>query len=484
MADPSNDYFAARDQQRQWADKGDLGGYESSGLLGYGRQLRRTTGGSYLSISDTQYANIRRARGQSGGGYPSISTEGPTPKSRGIDTPQKTETIRYAQAPGVAGNYDRKSPGSGGMNFPTMNALAGVAVNLAPAIGKGIRAGINKVRGRDREPAPEVPSFSSRQTTPTGGNNVPQPSQPSQPWGPPTGDPKHGPIFLGEDQPNNWGPPTGDPKHGPIYTEESRGPERYTAPATSRAQRRPAGEQRPDGGQRPAPMAADNDEPFFDAGGPPKYYINDFDNLAIQPDTYDLGEGETLSPQEELYIRRDNTYSRRPESSGRTIPTRPGGPGRVAPGRPGGPVGDRRQGRLFNPGPRLEPSAPQVEQPEATMGELPGQQQLPFDEAPAQTPAAAPTASGSRVTGRPAPTGRGSLPNRPGGPRQAQVQQAARSMEYPATAQQAPAQQEGDEEEENGPYTMDPRTELERRSAEFRSRQAARPGTGFRYWRT
>lgn len=44
----ASEAYAAREQQRQWSDNS----YEASGLMGYGRQLRRTKGGSFLNQAE------------------------------------------------------------------------------------------------------------------------------------------------------------------------------------------------------------------------------------------------------------------------------------------------------------------------------------------------------------------------------------------------------------------------------------------------
>ena len=45
----ANDAYTARERQREWSDNA----YEASGTMGYGRQLRRTKGGSFLNQADT-----------------------------------------------------------------------------------------------------------------------------------------------------------------------------------------------------------------------------------------------------------------------------------------------------------------------------------------------------------------------------------------------------------------------------------------------
>lgn len=558
MADPSNDYFAAREQQRQWdGSKSSMGGYGASGLVGTGRQLRRTRGGSFIHVP-SEVDNI--ATGGGGGGYPRVSTTGPTPLSTGIATPERTEQIRYARAEGVAGNYNRPSPGSGGMNFPTINSLANAMGNVMAPIAKGIAA---RRERRGDQPA-EPPSFSSRQTTPTGGGDVSD----QQPFGPPTGfaapnaadnrtyttnipmqlgsDPFVGPdtdelgrpkMFSsggqsggqsGNRQP--WGPPTGDPKHGPIFLGENQGgedqgPQRITSPSSSRVMRRPAGEQRrpvqrttfqrPSArGSAPSPTAS-----ATSGAGGQSVYIDDYANQEGFPDTYGIAEG-IASPQEELQARRAEVYARRPQSSGRVAPGRPGGPRQTSPAEaiepmipneanlaldaedpmglfmdnegnpvpsPQGTSGDLapapyEQGQLFDAGP-ASPTAPaQEEAPTAPAGQIPGQRELRFDR---------PQSSGRVAPGRPGGPGR-VAPGRPGGTRfaaeqrrqqqQAQVQQAAANIEFPATYAQG--EEEDEEGMQSGPYTMNASNELRRRSEEFRRRQSARPGSGFRYWRT
>jgi len=356
MADPSNDYFAARDQQRQW-DGGDssMGGYGASGLVGTGRQLRRTRGGSFLHVPSGPGP-------QTGGGVAKTArynTQGPAPLSTTDPSSQKTETIRYPKAEGVAPNFDRPSPGSGGMNFPTLDKIGNLAAQVGGAIGA------RKAKAADK--APKQPQSAAPSAAPTG-QPLPPPTGPAQPgpqpWGPPKASENltyttgNTPFTLGDDpfvgadtdewgrpikntggnqggQP--WGPPTGPPKHGPIYTTESGGgpeqPRPATAPPTSRTQRRPAGE------QAPAPAAPPSSEQFAAppasrTQGRPSVFIDDFANQEEFPDTYSLGT--PLSAEEEGAIRRQDVAARRPDSGGQVAPGRPESSGRTLPNRPGG----------------------------------------------------------------------------------------------------------------------------------------------------
>lgn len=543
MADPSADYFAARDQQRQWSD-GAMGGYETSGLVGTGRQLRRTRGGSFLHVPSGPGP-------QTGGGVAKTArynTEGPAPIVTTDASPQKTGTISYPKAEGVAPNFDAPSPGSGGLTFPTLDKIGNVLATAGTAIAA------RKRKAMDKAPKPEAPKQGSPAPT---GDALPPPTGPAQPgpqaWAPPKASDNltyttgNTPFRLGDDPfvgPDTdelgrplknagggqggqaWGPPTGAPKHGPIFLGDDPFSGSDSARPNSRTQRRPAGEQPP----APIPPSSRGQSPNVtpipnapSAGGSRSVMIDDFANQEAFPDTYELGA--PLSGAEELALRRQEVYARRPESSGRVAPGRPGGPGRVAPGRPGGPRQTRAseavesmipnetnlaldaedpmglftdnegnpvprtqgtsggmtpppysQGQLFDAGP-ASPSAPPQEEAPAPTGEIPGQRQLPFNRPPG---------TGRTFAGRPEPTGR-TLPNRPGGPRfaaqqrrqqeaqaaQAQVEQAATGFEYPSAT--APATNSG-----NYPSNWNQMT----RDQQFKwLKDNGREGEGWRMWR-
>jgi hypothetical protein len=560
-----------------------MGGYGASGLVGTGRQLRRTRGGSFLHVPSGPGP-------QTGGGVAKTArynTEGPTPLSTTDPSSQNTGTISYPKAEGVAPNFDRPSPGSGGMTFPTLDKIGNVLATAGGAIAA------RKRKAADKE-AKAKPADQQASAAPTG-QPLPPPTGPAQPGPQPFAAPKasenltyttgNTPFTLGDDpfvgadtdelgrplkntgggQP--WGPPTGPPKHGPIFLGDDPFSGSDTAPPTSRTQRRPAGQ------QTPAPSAPPSSEQFAAppssrTQGRPSVVIDDYANQAEFPDTYDLGT--PLSGEEELAIRRQDLAARRPDSGGRVAPGRPESSGRTLPNRPGGrrlaanpnswfsggasefagaqaapeqapaptpetsgmtrreqvaasrpqslgqtvaspfrprsvmaqrggqeqpessttvaPTPDTSgfyqgdQGQLFDAG----PVAQQAPQPEATQqpaGQIPGQRQLPFNR---------PQGTGNVAPGRPAPTGR-TMPNRPGGPRfaaqqaaqqrQAQVESAATSMEYPSAATPATPGNTGNTGmSPNGRYPAN--WNQMSRDEQFRwLKDNGREGEGWSWWR-
>lgn len=101
----SDDYFAAREAQRGWADgPGALGaGYGSGGLTGPARQMRRTVGGSYIAQSNAPKAG-------SMGGYVSMPSTGPAPVVRNVEFPSVSPHRINAVAQGVAPNFNVRPP--------------------------------------------------------------------------------------------------------------------------------------------------------------------------------------------------------------------------------------------------------------------------------------------------------------------------------------------------------------------------------------
>jgi hypothetical protein len=336
--------------QRDWGgDTAALGGYGSAGLYSRRRQMERTSGGSFLNISDAPNT------GGVGGGYVGMPSVGPKPKET---TPLVSSPTGPAgpsgMAPGVAPDFTGRIP-----DTPNWGQTSAV---LGRAAGAAIVAGARRAMGREDKTDKD-----------DGGNTVAD-----QPWAAP--DPKDNrtyttntPMTLGDDPfvgPDTdelgrplrdisnkgvapWGPPTGAPKHGPIFLADaasdtpksSDGGTATTTPAAksrreqvyaSRPQstgrtlpNRPGG-RRGSGGattEAPAqswapPSAADYVEPATpneasiarDAEDPMGFFVDNSGNELPRPEP--AGGQETAR----------STSSGRPESTGRTVPGRPGGP--------------------------------------------------------------------------------------------------------------------------------------------------------------
>jgi hypothetical protein len=132
--------------QRDWGgDTAALGGYGSAGLYSRRRQMERTSGGSFLNISDAPNT------GGAGGGYvgmPSVGPESPTVSPRvsghsGSLGPQ-------AMAQGVAPDFSGQVPQV--PNWGQTGAL----------LGRMSKAGVLSAVAGFKKTEPEVPPYSSR----------------------------------------------------------------------------------------------------------------------------------------------------------------------------------------------------------------------------------------------------------------------------------------------------------------------------------
>jgi len=136
--------------QRDWGgDTAALGGYGSAGLYSRRRQMERTTGGSFLNISDAPNT------GGVGGGYVRMPSVGPKPKET---TPLVSSPTGPAgpsgMAPGVAPDFTGRIP-----ETPNWGQTSAV---LGRAAGAAIVAGARRAMSREKNPEPEVPPYSSR----------------------------------------------------------------------------------------------------------------------------------------------------------------------------------------------------------------------------------------------------------------------------------------------------------------------------------
>jgi hypothetical protein len=136
--------------QRDWGgDTAALGGYGSAGLYSRRRQMERTTGGSFLNISDAPNT------GGVGGGYVRMPSVGPKPKET---TPLVSSPTGPAgpsgMAPGVAPDFTGRIP-----DTPNWGQTSAV---LGRAAGAAIVAGARRAMSREKKPEPEVPPYSSR----------------------------------------------------------------------------------------------------------------------------------------------------------------------------------------------------------------------------------------------------------------------------------------------------------------------------------
>lgn len=91
--------------QRDWGgDTASLGGYGSAGLYSRRRQMERTTGGSYMNLSDAP-------RGGVSGGYVSMPTVGPRPQeTTPLVSGHTGPSGPTAMAQGVRGSYAASPP--------------------------------------------------------------------------------------------------------------------------------------------------------------------------------------------------------------------------------------------------------------------------------------------------------------------------------------------------------------------------------------
>lgn len=273
--------------QRDWGgDTAALGGYGSAGLYSRRRQMERTTGGSFLNISDAPNT------GGVGGGYvrmPSVGPESPTVSPRvsghsGSLGPQ-------AMAQGVAPDFSGQIP-----QVPNWGQTGALLGRMSRA---GVLSAVAGFKKTDKD---------------DGGNTVAD-----QPWGPPdptqrrdnpwaAPDPKDNRTYTTGDSPMTmadsadpfigpdtdelgrplrdisnkgvapWGPPTGAPKHGPIFLGGASGTSKGTAGDTVEVS---------------------------------------YDLASTDPSM----RAETPAAKS----RREQVYASRPQSTGRTLSNRPGG---------------------------------------------------------------------------------------------------------------------------------------------------------------
>lgn len=140
-----------RSGQRDWGgDTAALGGYGSAGLYSRRRQMERTTGGSFLNISEAPRT------GGVGGGYVGMPSQGPgspvvTPLVSGHTGPAGPAGM----APGVAPDFSGRIPEV--PNWGQTGALLG-QLNRA-----GLVSALKSWKDRAKdEPQPDVPPFTSR----------------------------------------------------------------------------------------------------------------------------------------------------------------------------------------------------------------------------------------------------------------------------------------------------------------------------------
>ena len=135
--------------QRDWGgDTAALGGYGSAGLYSRRRQMERTTGGSFLNISDAP-----RAGGTGmGGGYVSMPTVGPRPQeTTPLVSGHTGPSGPTAMAQGVRGSYAASPP-----DVPKWGQMAETLSRAGGAIAGVIGVGVGAYRNRPRK-APDVP---------------------------------------------------------------------------------------------------------------------------------------------------------------------------------------------------------------------------------------------------------------------------------------------------------------------------------------
>lgn len=103
---------AARDYQRDWGgNTSALGGYGSGGLLSRRRQMERTVGGSFENVSKITSSNSRLTSRPIMSVGQGLSTSGPTPTGGPPEEAQRIGPSGPTKlAPGVKGNFERKSP--------------------------------------------------------------------------------------------------------------------------------------------------------------------------------------------------------------------------------------------------------------------------------------------------------------------------------------------------------------------------------------
>lgn len=137
--------------QRDWGgNTAALGGYGSAGLYSRRRQMERTTGGSFLNISDAPNT------GGVGGGYVGMPSQGPgspvvTPLVSGHAGPSGPS----AMAPGVAPDFSGRIP-----EVPNWGQTGALLGQLGKA---GIVSALKSWKDRAKdEPQPDVPPFTSR----------------------------------------------------------------------------------------------------------------------------------------------------------------------------------------------------------------------------------------------------------------------------------------------------------------------------------
>lgn len=132
--------------QRDWGgDTAALGGYGSAGLYSRRRQMERTTGGSFLNISDAP-----RAGGTGmGGGYVSMPTVGPRPEeTTPLVSGHTGPSGPTAMAQGVRGSYAASPP-----DVPKFGQMAETLSRAGGAIAGAIGVGVGAYRNRPRKEA-------------------------------------------------------------------------------------------------------------------------------------------------------------------------------------------------------------------------------------------------------------------------------------------------------------------------------------------
>ena len=162
-----------RSGQRDWGgDTAALGGYGSAGLYSRRRQMERTTGGSYMNLSDAP-------RGGVSGGYVGMPTMGPKPlETTPLVSGHTGPSGPTAMAQGVAGNYNVSPP-----QVPNWGQTSSL---LGKAAGAAIVGGMKAWMGRERKPKPAPPVPESQLALGPGparfkGEIGPQPALPAGP---------------------------------------------------------------------------------------------------------------------------------------------------------------------------------------------------------------------------------------------------------------------------------------------------------------
>jgi hypothetical protein len=135
-----------RSGQRDWGgDTSALGGYGSAGLYSRRRQMERTTGGSYMNLSDAP-------RGAVSGGYVSMPTVGPRPQeTTPLVSGHTGPSGPTAMAQGVRGSYAASPP-----DVPKWGQMAETLSRAGGAIAGAIGIGASVYKNRPRK-APDVP---------------------------------------------------------------------------------------------------------------------------------------------------------------------------------------------------------------------------------------------------------------------------------------------------------------------------------------